>query len=62
MSKSLRERFAAPRATVEQRAPPVISARGKSRRPQPRIPDEVLKQHEVIKLAEGGSPINSVRR
>jgi hypothetical protein len=55
MSKSLRERFAALRASVEQRAPPVTAARGKSKRLQLRIPDELLLQLAVIKLAEGGS-------
>lgn len=55
MSKSLRERFAALRASVEQRAAPVITARGKSKRLQLRIPDELLLQLAVIKLAEGGS-------
>lgn len=55
MSISLRERFAALRATVEQRAPPVITARGKSKRLQLRIPDELLLQLAVIKMAEGGS-------
>lgn len=51
----LRERFAALRASVEQRAPPVITARGKSKRLQLRIPDELLLQLAVIKMAEGGS-------
>lgn len=55
MSLSLRERFAALRATVEQRAPPVVTARGKSKRLQLRIPDELLLQLAVIKMAEGGS-------
>lgn len=55
MSISLRERFAALRATVEQRAPPVVTARGKSKRLQLRIPDELLLQLAVIKMAEGGS-------
>lgn len=55
MSISLRERFSALRATVEQRAPPVVTARGKSKRLQLRIPDELLLQLAVIKMAEGGS-------
>jgi hypothetical protein len=55
MSKTLRERFAALRASVEQCAPPVITARGKSKRLQLRIPDELLLQLAVIKLAEGGT-------
>lgn len=55
MAKTLRERFAALRASVEQRAPPVVTARGKAKRLQLRIPDELLVQLAVIKLAEGGS-------
>lgn len=55
MSISLRERFAALRATVDQRAPTVIAARGKAKRLQLRIPDELLLQLAVIKMAEGGS-------
>lgn len=52
---SLRERFAALRASVEQRAPPVVAARGKAKRLQLRIPDELRLQLAVIKMAEGGS-------
>lgn len=55
MAKTLRERFAALRASVEQRAPPVVTARGKAKRLQLRIADELLVQLAVIKLAEGGS-------
>ncbi|CFX04297.1 protein of unknown function [Candidatus Filomicrobium marinum] len=55
MARTLRERFAALRASVEQRAPPVVSERGKSKRLQLRVPDELLLQLAVIKLAEGGS-------
>ncbi|MBX9862429.1 MAG: hypothetical protein K2Y42_06710 [Hyphomicrobium sp.] len=55
MSISLRERFAALRATVEQRAPPILAARGKAKRLQLRIPDELLLQLAVIKVAEGVS-------
>lgn len=55
MGLSLRDRFAALRRQVEDKAPPVISARGKSKRLQLRIPDELLLQLAVIKLAEGGS-------
>lgn len=55
MAKTLRERFAALRASVEQRAPPVVTARGKAKRLQLRIADELLLQLAVIKLAEGGS-------
>jgi hypothetical protein len=55
MSISLRERFAALRNAVEQRAPPVVAGRGKAKRLQLRIPDELLLQLAVIKMAEGVS-------
>lgn len=53
--RSLKERFTALRASVEKPAAPIITARGKSKRLQLRIPNELLLQLAVIKLAEGGS-------
>ena len=55
MSLSLRERFAALRQQVEQKAPPVTLDRGRARRIQLRVPDELLLQLAVIKMAEGHS-------
>lgn len=55
MSRTLKERFAALRALVEQKAPAVIERRGKAKRVQLRVPDELLLQLVVIKIAEGGS-------
>jgi hypothetical protein len=55
MVRTLKERFAALRAQVEQKAPRVIERRGNARRIQLRVADELLLQLTVIKIAEGGS-------
>ncbi|HYD16171.1 MAG TPA: hypothetical protein VEA77_07210 [Hyphomicrobium sp.] len=51
----LKEQFASLRAKVELKAPPVVDRRGKARRIQLRVADELLLQLAVIKIAEGGS-------
>ena len=51
----LKEQFSALRAKVEQKAPSVVERRGKAKRIQLRVADELLLQLAVIKIAEGGS-------
>jgi len=52
---TLRERFGAFLQQVHETSPPVIERRGKAKRIQLRVADQLLVQLAVIKIAEGGS-------
>ena len=52
---TLRERFGAFIQQVHEKAPAVIERRGKAKRIQLRVADQLLVQLAVIKIAEGGS-------
>lgn len=52
---TLRERFGAFFQEIHEKSPPVIERRGKARRIQLRVNDQLLVQLAVIKIAEGGS-------
>ena len=55
MVRSLKERFGAFLTQVHEKAPAVIERRGKAKRIQLRVADQLLLQLAVIKIAEGGS-------